>query len=145
LPRGGASLAATLGGLQLAVSRYSRHQEEAVAFVRHMTSPTAQVRRAAALSYAPTILALYEDPEVMRPNPYYSRLRTLFAEAVARPSTVAGRHYGQVSEAYFTAVHSILTGSDAAAAVAALEQKLVRITGAPGAGAARAGAAGSRP
>jgi trehalose/maltose transport system substrate-binding protein len=52
--------------------------------------------------------------------------------AVARPSTVTGKHYGEVSKAYFSAVHSILTGEkNAQKAVPELESELERITGFP--------------
>ena len=49
---------------------------------------------------------------------------------VARPSTVAGEKYEEVSRAYIQAVRSVLLGqSRAPEAAASLEQELVRITG----------------
>ena len=49
---------------------------------------------------------------------------------VARPSTVAGERYEEVSRAYIQAVRSVLLGqSRAPEAAASLEQELVRITG----------------
>jgi len=49
---------------------------------------------------------------------------------VARPSTVAGRKYEEVSRAYIQAVRSVLLGqSKAPEAAASLERELVRITG----------------
>src|SRR6185503_13766309 len=49
---------------------------------------------------------------------------------VHRPSIETGSHYTQVSARYATAVHSVLTGKQtAAAAAAALEQELVTLTG----------------
>ena len=49
---------------------------------------------------------------------------------MARPSTVAGEKYEEVSRAYIEAVHSVLLGqSKAPEAAASLEQELVRITG----------------
>jgi trehalose/maltose transport system substrate-binding protein len=49
---------------------------------------------------------------------------------VSRPSAVSGKKYEDVTEAYFRAVHSVLTGEKSAPeAAAALESELVRITG----------------
>jgi trehalose/maltose transport system substrate-binding protein len=50
--------------------------------------------------------------------------------AVARPSTVTGQHYDEVSRAYFSAVHSILAGeAEAETAIPVLQAKLEKITG----------------
>jgi trehalose/maltose transport system substrate-binding protein len=49
---------------------------------------------------------------------------------VARPSTVAGEKYEEVSRAYIQAVHSVLLGQSRVPEAAAwLERELVRITG----------------
>ena len=126
LPDGGGGQAATLGGWQLAVSRYSPHPQQAAEFVRFMTSPETQLRRSVGASYAPTIPEVYDNPEAVAANPYYTALRDLFPDgAVARPSSQAGEAYAEVSFAYFTAVHDILTGDQPAAeAIADLELKL---------------------
>jgi trehalose/maltose transport system substrate-binding protein len=111
LPSGGGGHAATLGGWQLAVSRYSDYPQEAIEFVKYMTSPEVQRRRSIEGAYAPTIPELYDDAEVVAANPYYSTLKDVFAGgAVARPSAVSGEAYAEVSFEYFEAVHSILTG-----------------------------------
>lgn len=50
-------------------------------------------------------------------------------ELVLRPSSVAGQRYEQVSRAYISAVHSVLTGKQAAPQAAAeLERQLIAIT-----------------
>lgn len=131
LPSGGAGPVHTLGGWQLAVSKYSAHPKEAVAFVRFMAGREVQVSRALEASHVPTLLELYDDPEVLGANPYYARLQDVFTEGmVLRPSGIAGARYPQVSEAYFTTVHSVLTGRvPAARAVADLETRLATLTG----------------
>jgi trehalose/maltose transport system substrate-binding protein len=49
---------------------------------------------------------------------------------VIRPSTETGSQYEQIARAYIDAVHSALTGEQSAPhAAAALEKKLVEITG----------------
>jgi trehalose/maltose transport system substrate-binding protein len=133
LPTDNGRYAHTLGGWQLAVSRYSAHPAEAQTFVAFMTSPTVQKQRAIEGAFLPTITTLYEDPGILAANPYYADLKPLFlGGAVARPSSITGAMYNQVSIAYFTAVHTILTGdAKAETAVAQLEQELIAITGFP--------------
>jgi trehalose/maltose transport system substrate-binding protein len=126
LPEGGGGHAATLGGWQLSVPRYSRHQAEAVELVRFLTSPAVQKRRSIEGSLAPTIGELYEDEAVVAANPYYESLQEVFTgSAVARPSAISGEAYPEVSFDYFTAVHSILTGdTPATQALADLDERL---------------------
>jgi trehalose/maltose transport system substrate-binding protein len=129
LPSGGAGSAATLGGWQLAVSKYSKHQREAIELVKYLTSPEVQLRRAIGGSYPPTIAALYENTDVLAANPYYSTLKGVFqGGAVARPSGLTGEAYVEVSFLYYTAVNDILEGRELASeAVADLEDKLIEI------------------
>jgi trehalose/maltose transport system substrate-binding protein len=131
LPDGGSGHAATLGGWQLAVSRYSRNPAAAAELVRFLTSPEIQQRRSIEASYAPTIAGLYDDAEVVSANPYYTSLKDVFqGGAVARPSAISGEAYAQVSFDYFTAVHDILTGSRPAAdALADLQDRLETLSG----------------
>jgi trehalose/maltose transport system substrate-binding protein len=113
LPAGtgpGARHAATLGGWQLAVSQYTQHPKEAAQFVTFLTAWDHEKERAIKGGNLPTLKALYADPDVLAANPYFSRLLDVFTNAVARPSTVAGAAYGDVSTAYFTTVHKVLTG-----------------------------------
>lgn len=130
LPREKGPAAATLGGWQLAVSAYSEHAEEAIRFVKAMTSAPAQKKRFLEAGLIPTRPALLDDPEVVESIPYASRLSEVLAKAVARPSTAAGRQYNEVSTAYFTAVHHVLTGNrDAKDVLPDLEQDLAAILG----------------
>jgi trehalose/maltose transport system substrate-binding protein len=129
LPRGDgpqAQHAATLGGWQLMVSKNSHNKEAAMAYVRFLTSPEIQKRRALAMGNLPSIPRLYDDAELRQALPFLTHLEPLFSGgAVARPSTVAGSRYGEVSMAYFTAVHQILTGKqEAAEALSDLETEL---------------------
>ena len=116
LPRGGprGSHAATLGGWQLAVSRHSANREAAIDLVRYLTSAAEQKRRAIAGAYAPTIPALYRDPEVLAANPFFADLAAALPDAVARPSAVTGKHYPQVSTLFWEAAHATLIGNGSA-------------------------------
>jgi trehalose/maltose transport system substrate-binding protein len=112
LPKGGAhgQHSATLGGWQLAVSAHSREQEAAIAFVEYLTSEAEQKRRAIEGSFAPTIKALYDDPDVLAANPFFADLGTVLEGAVARPSSVTGVHYAQISTLFWEAAHATLNG-----------------------------------
>jgi trehalose/maltose transport system substrate-binding protein len=114
LPHGeGGASSATLGGWQLAVSRYSRSSEAAIDLVRALTSAKEQKRRAKEGGFNPTIERLYADPDL----PLLGKLRKIFASTVARPSAVTGRRYNQVSDAFWDAVHKILGDPKSAHAV----------------------------
>jgi len=130
LPSGGAGYAGTLGGWQFSVSKYSAHPREAAEFVRYLTSRPAQLRFTRELGWTPARLDIYDDPEVLRVNPYYGWLKWALPQIiVARPSIVAGKNYTAVSDAYSQAVHSALTGEQSAAdAMAGLENTLAGLT-----------------
>lgn len=130
LPAGkSGSGAATLGGWQLAVSKYSEHPEEAAQVALFLTSYEEQKIRAIE-SYNPTIKALYEDADVLAASPFFGSLYDVFTSAVARPSTATAPQYSDVSALFFNAVHSVLTGeTDAANAFAELELDLQDLTG----------------
>jgi trehalose/maltose transport system substrate-binding protein len=131
LPKGGADgrHAATLGGWQLAVSKYSRHPELAAALVMYLTSPAEQKRRALSGAYNPTLPSLYQDPEILQANPSIGTLYETFVNAVTRPSPVAGPRYNQISFEFWSAVYTVLTGKTPAQdSLARLEQTLQRIS-----------------
>lgn len=125
LPAGegeGSTSAGGLGGWNIAVSRYSDHQEIATDLAVYLASAEAQEFRAVNLGNLPTIQALYQDPEVLAANPYFERWLEVFQNAVPRPSAPAQQDYNEVSTLFFTAVHSVISGeSEAADAVEDLE------------------------
>jgi trehalose/maltose transport system substrate-binding protein len=130
LPSGGpdGKHAGTLGGQQLAVSKYSRNQELAVDLVRYLTSRDEQKRRAVVGSFNPTIRTLFQDPEVVRAAPFIGELFEVFTNAVPRPATVTGEDYNKVSSAFFNAVQGVLSNrAQPEQALATLDQDLKRI------------------
>jgi trehalose/maltose transport system substrate-binding protein len=130
LPKGGAGgkHTGTLGGWQLAVSKYSKNPDQAADLVMYLTSRAEQKRRAIQGSYNPTIAALYKDAEVLKAVPFYGALYDTFTNAVARPSRVTGVNYNKVSTEFWEAAHSVLSKrAKAPAALAKLENDLKRI------------------
>jgi trehalose/maltose transport system substrate-binding protein len=123
----GASHAATLGGWQMFVSKYSKQQDAGKAFAKYMCSPEVQKARAIERSNLPTIGDLYKDQDILAASPFFGNLLDVFESgSVARPSTPSADLYGEVSLAYFTAVNEILTGtaSDAASRVKDLQGEI---------------------
>ena len=119
----------TLGGWQLAVSKYSRHPAIAAELVRYLTSAEEQRRRAIRGSLNPTIPALYQDPEILDTAPFFADLEGIMRTAVARPSAVTGGKYNQVSHAFWSAVHQVLSGRHTAAeSLTALQRRLDRLS-----------------
>lgn len=125
LPKGGANgkNAATLGGWQLAVSKYSKNPEIAADLVMYMTSKEVQKERAIKGSYNPTMGALYQDKDVLAANPFFGSLYNVFTSAVPRPATATGLKYPEVSAAFWNATHDVLSGK------ASAEDSLKRLEG----------------
>jgi len=122
-------LTATLGGGQLAVSRYSKHPVLAASLVMYLTGRDEQRRRAIVGGFNPTLPELYRDAEVLRANPYLGTAAQAFAHAVPRPAAVTGTRYNRVSTAFWSAVHAVLAGqSDARTALGSLERNLLRLS-----------------
>jgi trehalose/maltose transport system substrate-binding protein len=131
LPKGGedGKPTSTLGGWQLAVSKYSKSPEVAKDLVRHLTSMEEQKRRAVVGGFNPTIDALYKDEEVLKANPFFGELYETFVNAVARPARATGVRYNQVSAEFWNAVHATLAGDgDAKTNLASLEKTLERVS-----------------
>jgi len=102
LPKGGdnGNNAACLGGWQLMISAYSKVPDAAADLVRYLSSVEVQKRIAIQFSVLPTRLALYSDPDVLAKNPFFKIMLNVLNNAVARPSTVTGTEYNQVSTAF---------------------------------------------
>ena len=134
LPAGPASDkgSATLGGWQLAVSKYSEHPDLAADLALFMASEESQRQNALITSKIPTIMSLYEDSEVIGTYPWFSDLLPVFTSAAARPSTATAPQYSDTSALFFTAVNSVLIGEkDADEALAELELELEDLLGFP--------------
>lgn len=133
LPAGpGGKGSSTLGGWQLAVSKYSKNPKEAADLVMYLTSKDVQKMRAIKGSYNPTIVSLYKDKEVIDANPFFGSLFDVFTGAVPRPSTVTGAKYNEVSAAFWNATHEVLSGKTKAdESLKKLESKLDSIRRGP--------------
>jgi trehalose/maltose transport system substrate-binding protein len=124
LPHGaGGQSVATVGGWQLAVSKYSKHKNAAIEFVRYMTSKPVEKFDTITNSNVPTIPSLAKDPAVHKAAPYLSPA-TANVPRVTRPSTILGAKYNEGSKDIFQAMNRILNGSSASSVLPSLQSQL---------------------
>ncbi len=107
--------AATLGGWNVAVSKFSTKQEAAIELALYLSSAEAQKMRAILGGQLPTVTALYDDAEIIEAAPLVPRWKEVFANAVPRPSGPTRNKYNEVSANFWSAVHDTLSGSGTAA------------------------------
>jgi trehalose/maltose transport system substrate-binding protein len=124
LPHGpGGGSVATVGGWQLAVSKYSKHQDAAIEFVRYMTSKAVEKFDTITNSNVPTIPSLARDPQVRKAAPYLNPA-TANVPRATRPSTVLGASYNEGSKDIYQAISRILNGASAASVLPGLQSQL---------------------
>jgi len=114
---------ATVGGWQLAVSKYSKHKDATIEFVRYMTSKPVEKFDAITNSNVPTIPSLAKDKQVYKTNPYL-KPATASVARVARPSKFLKTHYNEASKAIFQGINQILNGTPAKSVLPSLQSKL---------------------
>jgi trehalose/maltose transport system substrate-binding protein len=111
----GDTSAATLGGWNVAVSKYSTKQEAAISLALYLAGPEAQKQRATKETNLPTIIALYDDPDIAAAQPIIPQWKDVFLNAVPRPSAPTLGKYNEVSAKFWSAVHNTLSGNGSAA------------------------------
>ena len=117
--------AGALGGLALAVSKYSKIPKQAADVAFYFAGKDFQKAMLITSSEPSPIVSLYQDPDVLKAIPFFSKMQEVLTNAVPRPSTATAPKYNEVSRLFFTAVHSTLTKEqDPQAAVAGLESSL---------------------
>jgi trehalose/maltose transport system substrate-binding protein len=89
--------AATLGGWNVAVSKYSKHQAAAVSFALCLAGLKAQKYRARTEQNLPTIISLYDDAYIAPAQPNILQWKDVFFQVVPRPSTPTQGNYNEVS------------------------------------------------
>jgi multiple sugar transport system substrate-binding protein len=95
----------SLGGANLAVSAFSRHQATALAFIRFLTSLPSERQVLTRAALPPVWTQLYSDPALIRRFPYLPVLKKAILSAQPRPETT---DYTQLSLAISSAVHRAL-------------------------------------
>lgn len=103
----GQKSAATLGGWQLAISRFSRHPQLAWEFVQFMTSSETQKRIALGTGRAPARKDLYHDPEILKRSPQFQSQFETFTLATPRPRTPVYLPLSNILQRYFSSAIAI--------------------------------------
>lgn len=96
----------SLGGANLAVSAYSRHQKTAIAFIKYLTSLQSEREVLTKGSFPPVWEQLYDDPALIKRFPYLPALKQSILAAKPRP---VSPNYNQVSLAISNAVSEALS------------------------------------
>ena len=127
LPHGAAGRSVgTVGGWQLAVSKFSKHQGASIEFVRYMTSPAVEKFDAITNSNVPTIVSVAKNKAVVKANPY---LKPAIASVsrVTRPAKFLGTRYNEASKVVYQGINQILTGSPASQVLPQIKARLEQI------------------
>ena len=133
VPRGSQGHAMVLGENALAVSRYSKHPDEAVALVKYLTRRDVQLDRSRMTALPPTLRDLYDDPEVLKASPLLRALQEGLPGRRRLPAVV-----GDGSEVRRGLARLLPRGpfrphppAEARGGAVSLERELVWITGLP--------------
>ncbi|MGH3403036.1 MAG: ABC transporter substrate-binding protein [Streptosporangiaceae bacterium] len=105
LPGSGGPGSSSLGGANLAISAFSRHQRTALAFIRFLTSLRVERQVLIKGSLPPVWTQLYREPSLIRRFPYLPVLENSILSAKPRPEIP---EYNQLSLAISSSVHQAL-------------------------------------
>ncbi len=121
----GQKSAATLGGWNLAVNKFSQNPDEAFKLVAFLTSAEIQKGTALGAGLSPTRKSLYKDADVLAANPFWKDFFDIMIGAKPRP---VHPRYPEISSVLFTEAHKALTGEqDAATAIKNMAKKITDI------------------
>jgi trehalose/maltose transport system substrate-binding protein len=125
LPHGAGKSVGTVGGWQLAVSKFSKRKDASIEFVRYMTSPGVERFDAISNTNVPTIPSVAKDKAVVKANPYLKPNIATVAR-VTRPSSLGSR-YNEGSKAIYQGISQILNGQEAKNVLPGIKAKLQRL------------------
>jgi multiple sugar transport system substrate-binding protein len=109
LPEGDERSAAALGGWVSMINAYSEHPEEAWEFLKFMCGPEGQEISAIYGGLAPTLLSTWEDPGVLRANPFFKDQGFLNGLKAAVPRPVSPI-YPRLSDIMQIEISKAITG-----------------------------------
>ncbi len=98
----------TLGGANLAISAFSRHQRTALSFIKYLTGYDQQKTMLKLGSFPPVLMSLYHDRTLTGHYPYLPTLNDAITNAQPRPAIT---NYDQATQAIFSEVFQALEGN----------------------------------
>ncbi|NUR83302.1 MAG: ABC transporter substrate-binding protein [Nonomuraea sp.] len=119
----------SLGGVNLAISAYSKHQQTAQEFIRYFTGLDNERRVLTEGSFPPVWTELYDDPALIKRFPYLPALKESILTAKPRPVSA---NYNQLSLVIASSVTKAIsppfteTPDDVAASMKAELQEIIR-------------------
>lgn len=115
----------SLGGANLAISAFSRHQRTALAFIRFLTGLPVERQVLIKGSLPPVWTELYQEPSLIRQFPYLPVLERSILSARPRPEVP---EYNQLSLAISSSVHrALMQQASVGATIAGLSSELNQI------------------
>ncbi|MDQ0994570.1 ABC transporter substrate-binding protein [Streptomyces sp. V3I7] len=110
----------TLGGLNLAISKFAKNKATALDFIKFFSNTANARANLQVNSSAPPYTALYDDPALNKKFPYLATLKQSLATATPRPAVV---HYGDATAAIQESAAAALSGDKSVDAALADMQK----------------------
>ena len=105
---GSAEGSSALGGLNYAISAFSKNMGTAIDFIAFMVEEAQQKEWTLATSQAPANAAVYEDADVLEKYPFFTTLKEAIDKGTSRPQAVK---YADVTQAIQEAAYDVLSGS----------------------------------
>jgi multiple sugar transport system substrate-binding protein len=116
----------SLGGANLAISKFGKNKASALDFVKFFSNPDNARQNMQANSLAPVFTDMYQDADLAAKFPYLAALNASLSTAVARPRVVAyGDATGAIQENAYAALTKAKTVDQA---LADMQKKLGEVT-----------------
>ncbi|BCJ34436.1 ABC transporter substrate-binding protein [Actinocatenispora thailandica] len=116
----------TLGGHNLAISKFAKNKKTALDFIKWFTSEKNERTWLTKNSQAPVYGSLYDDPALQKQFPYLATLKQSIEKAEPRPAIV---NYGDATAAIEEQAYAAISGSKSSAqALKDLQANLTKIT-----------------
>lgn len=122
----GGKSAACIGGFQLGVCASSKQKNAAIDFATWMSAPAQQLQNAVKNAFAPTRLASYTDPALIKASPFLAQLKDVITGGTPRPVTPV---YPQVSLAIQSGISNALTSGDIKGSLNSTKAAIEKIVG----------------
>jgi multiple sugar transport system substrate-binding protein len=120
----GKKSAACLGGYQYGINASSKNKDAAIDFLRWLSTPATQLHFASVEGFVPTRLAVFDEPELAKTQPFIQKLKALSLGAIPRPVTPK---YPQVTLVLQSEVSRALVSGDVEGALNRAKTQIEKI------------------